>query len=64
MKHSNMDNIEYENETFFKTETISYTAPKIWSLFSETIKNCDCLKFFKQKIGKWKPDCSFRLCCV
>ena len=39
------------------TDTISYIAPKIWSLVLETIKNCDSLKSFKQKIRKWKPDC-------
>ena len=41
---------------------ISYIAPKIWSIVPETIKNCDSLKFFKQKIRKWKPDCPCRLC--
>ena len=46
----------------YGTETISYIAPKIWSLVPETIKNCDSLKSFKQKIRKWKPDCPYRLC--
>ena len=46
----------------YGTETISYIAPKIWSLVPETIKNCDSLKSFKQKIRKWKPDCPCRLC--
>ena len=48
----------------YGTETISYIAPKIWSLVLETIKNCDILKSFKQKIRKWKPDCLCRLCKV
>ena len=46
----------------YGTETISYIAPKIWTLVPETTKNCDSLKSFKQKIGKWKPDCPCRLC--
>ena len=45
----------------YGTETISYIAPKIWSL---AIKNCESLKSFKQKIRKWKPDCPCRLCKV
>ena len=48
----------------YNTETISYTAAKIWSLVSDTIKNCDSLKSFKQKMKKWKPDCPCRLCKV
>ena len=46
----------------YGTETISYMAPKIWTRVSETIKNCDILKSFKQNIRKWKPDCPCRLC--
>ena len=42
----------------YGTETISYIAPKIWSLVPETRKNCDSLKSFNQKIRKWKPDCT------
>ena len=48
----------------YGTETISYIAPKIWSLVPETIKNCDSLKSFKQKVRKWKPDYPCRLCKV
>ena len=48
----------------YGTETISYMAPKIWTLFPETIKKCVSLKSFKQKIRKWKPDCPCRLCKV
>ena len=43
----------------YGTET---TAPKIWSIVLEIIKNGDSFKSFKQKIRKWKPDCSCRLC--
>ena len=46
----------------YGTKNISHIAPKIWPLVPETIKNCDSLKFFKQKIRKWKPDCPCRLC--
>ena len=48
----------------YGNETTSYIAPKIWSLVSETIKNCDGLKSFEQKIRTWKPDCPCRLCKV
>ena len=37
----------------------SYIAPKISSLAPETIKSCDSLKSFKQKIRKWKSDCPY-----
>ena len=47
----------------YGTKTISYIAPKIWSLVPETMNNCDSLKSFKHKI-KWKPDCPCRLCKV
>ena len=43
------------------TETRSYIAPNIWSLVPETIKNCDSLKSFKQKVRNCKPDCPGRL---
>ena len=46
----------------YGTETISYIAPKIWSIVPETIKNCDNPESFKQEIRKWKPDCPCRLC--
>ena len=45
----------------YGTATISYMAPKIWTLVPKTIKNCDSLKSFKQKIRKWKSDCPCRL---
>ena len=48
----------------YGTETIPDMAPKIWTLVPETIKNCDSLKSFKQKIRKWKADCPCRLCKV
>ena len=51
LQNRNISSIRYG------TETISYIAAKIWSLVPETIKNCDILKSFKQKIRKWKLDC-------
>ena len=34
----------------YGTETISYIAPKIWTLLPKTMKNCDSLKSFQPKI--------------
>ena len=48
----------------YGTKTISYIVPKIWSLVTKTMKNCDSPKSFKQKIRKWKPGCPCRLCNV
>ena len=38
----------------YGTETMSYIAPKIWTLVPKVIKNCNNLKSFKQKIRKSK----------
>ena len=46
----------------YGTETISYLAPKIWSLVSNAIKNSKSLDVFKFKIRQWEPDCPCRLC--
>ena len=43
----------------YGTETISYIAPKMWTLLPKTMKNCDSPKSFQQKTRKWKPDCSW-----
>ena len=37
------------------TETISYLAPKIWSIVTQTIKESTSIHSFKTKIRKWKP---------
>ena len=37
---------------FHGTESISFLAPKIWSLFPETLKNIDSLGNFKISIKK------------
>ena len=41
--------LQSRNPSFarYGTETISYVAPKIWSLVPGTIKNCDSVKPFK-----------------
>ena len=52
------------NSVRYGTQTIFYITPKIWSLVPETIKNCDSLKSFKQRIRKWKSDRTSRLCKV
>ena len=41
----------------YGTETISFSAPKVWALVPEKLKECSCLEAFKSKIRKWKPDC-------
>ena len=46
----------------YGTLNIFYIVPKLWSVAHETIKKCDSLKSFKQKIRKWKPGCPCRLC--
>ena len=46
----------------YSTETISYLAPKIWSIVPQTIKESTSIHSFKTKIRKWKPDCPCRLC--
>ena len=46
----------------YGTETISYLAPKIWSLVPNAIKSSKSLDVFKFKIRQWEPDCPCRLC--
>ena len=46
----------------YGTETISYLAPKIWSLVPNAIKSSKLLVVFKSKIRQWEPDCPCRLC--
>ena len=43
------------------TETISYLAPKIWSLIPKAIKSSKSLDAFKSKIRQCEPDCPCRL---
>ena len=46
----------------YGTETISYFAPKIWSVVPQIIKESTSIYSFKTKIRKWKPDGPCRLC--
>ena len=46
----------------YGTETISYLAPKVWSIVPQPIKESTSIHSFKTKIRKWKPDCPCRLC--
>ena len=46
----------------YGTETISFLAPKIWSIVPSDLENSTSLMSFKTNIRKWKPDCSCRLC--
>ena len=44
----------------YGTETISYLAPKIWSLVPNAIKSSKSFDVFKSKIRQWEPDCPYR----
>ena len=46
----------------YGTESISFMAPKIWSIVLQELKNSQSLYSFKKGIRKWKPDCPCRLC--
>ena len=46
----------------YRTETVSYIAPKIWSKVPGTIKMTLSLESFKTKIRKWKSECDCRGC--
>ena len=45
----------------YGTGTISYLAPKVWSIVPQPIKESTSIHSFKTKIRKWKPDCPCRL---
>ena len=46
----------------YGTESISYLAPKIWSVVPKEIKQIDSLSLFKTRIKKWRPECPCRIC--
>ena len=46
----------------YGTKTISYLAPKIWSLVPNAIKSSKSLDVFKFKIRQWEPDFPCWLC--
>ena len=42
-------------------ETISYLAPKVWSLVPNAMKSSRSLDVFKSKIRQWESNCPCRL---
>ena len=46
----------------YGTESVSFMAPKIWSIVPQELKNSQSLYSFKKGIRKWKPNCPCRLC--
>ena len=46
----------------YGAESVSFMAPKIWSIVSQRLKNSQSLYSFKKSIRKWKPNCPSRLC--
>ena len=46
----------------YGTETISYLAPKIWSLVPNALKSSKSLDVFKSKIRQLEPGRPCRLC--
>ena len=47
----------------YRTETLSYLAPKVWELIQKYIKTLERLSKFKKAIENWKPDvCPCRRC--
>ena len=41
----------------YGTESVSFMAPKIWSIVPQELKNSQSLYSFKKGIGKGKPNC-------
>ena len=46
----------------YGTESVSFMAPKIWSIVPQELKNSQSLYSFQKSIRKWKPNCPCRLC--
>ena len=46
----------------YGTESVSFMAPKIWSIVPQELKNSQSLYSFKKGIRKWKPNYPYRLC--
>ena len=44
-----------------ETESVSFIAPKIWSIVPQELKKKQSLCSFKTSIRKWKPNCPRRL---
>ena len=41
----------------YGTESVSFMAPKIWSIVPQKLKNSQSLYCFRKGIRKWKPNC-------
>ena len=51
------------NTTFKGQESLTFFAPKIWSMVPKEYKSLSSLIKFKKEITKWKPSgCPCRLC--
>ena len=46
----------------YGTASVSFMAPKIWSIVPRELKNSPSLYYFKNGIRKWKLNCPCRLC--
>ena len=46
----------------YRADSVSFVAPKIWSIVPQEFKNSQSLYSFKKAIRKWKPNCPCRLC--
>ena len=46
----------------YGTESVSFMAPKIWSIVPQELKNSQSICSFIKGIRKWKPNCPCRLC--
>ena len=46
----------------YGSKNISVLSPKIWASILQNIKDSSFLPCFKQRIRKWKHNCSCRLC--
>ena len=47
----------------YRTKTITYLGPKIWSVIPDEIRESTSLETFRQKIQLWKSDsCLCRIC--
>ena len=45
----------------YGTDSVSFMAPKIWSIVPQGSKNSQSLYSFEKSIRKWKPNCPCRL---
>ena len=51
------------NSVRYVTETVSFSAPKIWDILLKDMKDSESLGIFKIRIKKWIPsECPCKLC--